>query len=150
MESPVARIFGIDCSSVSILIGYTCTDNSEPSLPDFFGEKSSNPMTIPMDRSRLLTKLRPSKTLESKYSSQSSSLENTSPRQRKSSDPTNRPSLESDTGRVDIRLEDFASMMIDATSTNRTWVKDFSDDQIAISRDLYEVMLAYQRMRRAG
>ena len=146
MESPVARILGIDYSSVSISIGYTCTDSSEPSLPDFFGEKSSNPMTIPMDRTRLLTKLRPSKIPESKHPSQPSSPGIASPRQRKNPESSH----ESDSGQVEIRLEDFASMMIDATSTNRTWVKDFSDDQIAISRDLYEVMLAYQRMRRAG
>jgi hypothetical protein len=30
----------------------------------------------------------------------------------------------------------------------RTWLRDFEDDQITISTDLYEVILAYQHYRR--
>ena len=32
--------------------------------------------------------------------------------------------------------------------TDRAWLRDFEDDQITISSDLYEVILAYQHFRR--
>ena len=32
--------------------------------------------------------------------------------------------------------------------SNRTWLKDFSNDEVTISTDLYEVILAYQHFRR--
>ena len=33
-------------------------------------------------------------------------------------------------------------------SSRRTWLRDFEDDEITISTDLYEVILAYQHYRR--
>ena len=36
----------------------------------------------------------------------------------------------------------------DAACSKRTWLKDFEDDEITISRDLYEVILAYQHYQR--
>ena len=33
-------------------------------------------------------------------------------------------------------------------SSGRAWVDDFADDEITISSDLYEVLLAYQHFRR--
>jgi hypothetical protein len=32
--------------------------------------------------------------------------------------------------------------------SQRTWLRDFADDEITISTDLYEVLLAYQHYRR--
>ena len=40
------------------------------------------------------------------------------------------------------------SALVDAMQNDRTWVKDFEDDDITISSDMYEVILAYQHIRR--
>ena len=37
---------------------------------------------------------------------------------------------------------------MDAVKNRRQWVGDFFDDDITISSDLYEVLLAYQHFRR--
>ncbi len=145
MDSPVARIFGIDSSVMAISIGYTATEPLESPVSPFFGEHSEAPMTIPMDRTLLLNKLRPSAPTEE--TSGKKRVVKAQPQNKKlvPATPTEGPS-----DRVEIRLQDFAAMMMDAAATDRAWVQDFQDDQMAIPRDLYEVMLAYQRMRRAG
>jgi hypothetical protein len=38
--------------------------------------------------------------------------------------------------------------LADAAQNDRAWLRDFEDDQITISSDLYEVILAYQHFRR--
>ncbi len=38
--------------------------------------------------------------------------------------------------------------LADAIQYGRTWLKDFSDDPITLSNDLYEVIQAYQSFRR--
>jgi len=145
MDSPAARIFGIDSSVIAISIGYTSTEPSELPVSVFFGELSEAPMTIPMDRARLLTKLRPT-SLPDERSGKKPVI-----RAEPKSKPANLANQTDDgSNRVEIRLQDFASMMMDAAATNRAWVQDFQDDQLAIPRDLYEVMLAYQQLRRAG
>jgi hypothetical protein len=35
-------------------------------------------------------------------------------------------------------------LLAHAVASERTWLKDFADDEISISADLYEVLLAYQ------
>jgi len=98
-----------------------------------------------MDRARLLTKLRPT-SLPDERSGKKPVI-----RAEPKSKPANLANQTDDgSNRVEIRLQDFASMMMDAAATNRAWVQDFQDDQLAIPRDLYEVMLAYQQLRRAG
>ena len=39
-------------------------------------------------------------------------------------------------------------LLADAVQSQRTWLRDFKDDEITISTDLYEVILAYQYCRR--
>jgi len=39
-------------------------------------------------------------------------------------------------------------LLADAVRSERTWLRDFHDDEITISMDLYEVILAYQHYRR--
>jgi hypothetical protein len=41
-------------------------------------------------------------------------------------------------------------LLADAVNSRRTWLQDFADDQITISSDLYEVILAYQHHIRPG
>ena len=43
--------------------------------------------------------------------------------------------------------EVFAALA-DAVQYGRTWMNDFSDDEITLSNDLYEVIQAYQQFRR--
>lgn len=53
-------------------------------------------------------------------------------------------------GRRNITLSvgDVLPVLIDAIESGRTWLGDFLDDDITISTDLYEVLLAYQHFRR--
>jgi hypothetical protein len=43
---------------------------------------------------------------------------------------------------------DVLPLLVDAVQSERTWLRDFSEDEITISTDLYEVLLAYQHYRR--
>ena len=49
---------------------------------------------------------------------------------------------------VRVRLGDVAELLADAVRSDRTWLYDFQDDEITLSADLYEVMLAYRFFRR--
>ena len=49
---------------------------------------------------------------------------------------------------VTVPLGDVLRVLADAVTSNRTWLRDFEDDEITISIDLYEVVLAYQHFRR--
>jgi len=47
-----------------------------------------------------------------------------------------------------VPLVDILPLLADAVQSERTWLGDFEDDEITISMDLYEVILAYQHFRR--
>jgi hypothetical protein len=49
---------------------------------------------------------------------------------------------------VTLPLGEVLPLLIDAVNDRRQWVGDFNDDEITISSDLYEVLLAYQHFRR--
>jgi len=49
---------------------------------------------------------------------------------------------------VTVSLGEILPLLADAFRSDRTWLRDFSDDQVTISSDLYEVILAYQHFRR--
>jgi hypothetical protein len=49
---------------------------------------------------------------------------------------------------VSVPLMDVLPLLTDAVQSERTWLRDFADDEINISMDLYEVLLAYQHYRR--
>ena len=49
---------------------------------------------------------------------------------------------------VNLPLGEILPLLADAVRNERTWLRDFEDDQITISTDLYEVILAYQHYRR--
>jgi hypothetical protein len=49
---------------------------------------------------------------------------------------------------VTLPLGEVLPLLIDAAESRRQWVGDFRDDEITISSDLYEVLLAYQHFRR--
>ena len=49
---------------------------------------------------------------------------------------------------VTMPLGEVLPLLMDAVKNRRQWVGDFFDDDITISSDLYEVLLAYQHFRR--
>ncbi len=49
---------------------------------------------------------------------------------------------------VTVPLAEVLPLLADAVRSQRTWLRDFEDDDITISMDLYEVILAYQHYRR--
>jgi hypothetical protein len=49
---------------------------------------------------------------------------------------------------VTVPLVEVLPLLADAVASQRTWLRDFEDDEIKISMDLYEVLLAYQHYRR--
>ena len=49
---------------------------------------------------------------------------------------------------VTVPLGEVFSWLTDAIVNGRTWLRDFEDDEVTISSDLYEVILAYQHYRR--
>jgi len=49
---------------------------------------------------------------------------------------------------VTVPLTDVLPLLADAFRAERTWLDDFSDDEVTISADLYEVLMAYRHYRR--
>jgi len=49
---------------------------------------------------------------------------------------------------VQVPLGEIFPLLADAVRSQRTWLKDFEDEEITISLDLYECILAYQHCRR--
>ena len=49
---------------------------------------------------------------------------------------------------VAVPLGEILPLLADAVRSERTWLRDFENDEVTISTDLYEVILAYQHYRR--
>jgi len=49
---------------------------------------------------------------------------------------------------VRVSLGEVLPLLADAVVSNRTWLTDFKDDEIAISSDLFDVLQAYRHFRR--
>ncbi len=47
-----------------------------------------------------------------------------------------------------VPLAEILPLLAEAVQSERMWLRDFDDDEITISMDLYEVILAYQHYRR--
>lgn len=50
--------------------------------------------------------------------------------------------------KVCVPLSEVFPLLADAVRNERTWLRDFADEEITISSDLYEVILAYQHFCR--
>ena len=46
-----------------------------------------------------------------------------------------------------IRLGEITRILRDAVRCDRAWLRDFEDDEVQISTDLYEVLSAYTHLR---
>lgn len=51
---------------------------------------------------------------------------------------------------VTVRLRDMFPAIQSAATTRLAWVIDFADDPIVITKDLYDVLLTYQRFKNAA
>ena len=49
---------------------------------------------------------------------------------------------------VTVPAGEIFSALADAVSHGRAWLQDFEDEEVTVSTDLYEVILAYQHFRR--
>lgn len=49
---------------------------------------------------------------------------------------------------IPMTVSELMNVLVDATLHRRAWVDDFKNDEIMVSPDLYEVILAYQHYHR--
>lgn len=49
---------------------------------------------------------------------------------------------------VAVSLASIVPLLIDAVENDRAWLNDFLEEPVRIDADLYEVLLAYQQLRR--
>ena len=48
--------------------------------------------------------------------------------------------------KVKVSAGETLALMLHAARTNRSWLNDFAEETIEISRDMYDVLLAYKRI----
>lgn len=48
---------------------------------------------------------------------------------------------------VSVRFGEIRRALADAVRWDRTWLRDFEDDQVSVSSDLYEVIASFTRLR---
>lgn len=51
---------------------------------------------------------------------------------------------------VTVRVRDIMPALQQSSGNRLAWVTDFADDPVVITRDLYDVLLTFQRMNRAA
>ena len=51
---------------------------------------------------------------------------------------------------VTVRLRDMLPALQRSATTRLAWVSDFADDPVVITKDLYDVLLTYQRFKNAA
>jgi hypothetical protein len=51
---------------------------------------------------------------------------------------------------VRVPLAEVLPLLADAVASDRTWLRDFADEDITVSADLYDVLQAYRHFRRPG
>jgi hypothetical protein len=49
-----------------------------------------------------------------------------------------------------VRVRDIMPVLLQAGASRRSWVSDFADDPVVITRDLYEVLVTFERFQRAA
>ena len=48
---------------------------------------------------------------------------------------------------VSVRFGEITRALADAVRWDRTWLRDFEDDQVSVSSDLYEIISSFTRLR---
>ena len=59
-----------------------------------------------------------------------------------------RPAQAIEPNEVTVSVGEVLPLLADALESRRTWLRDFEDDEMTISADLFEVLLAYRHFRR--
>ena len=49
-----------------------------------------------------------------------------------------------------VTLREISAVLAEAVSSRLSWLQDFADDQIQIPNDLYDVLVAYRRLRKSA
>jgi hypothetical protein len=65
-------------------------------------------------------------------------------------EPSAVPAVSNNACNVSVRVSDVLPALQQAASDRLAWIKDFADDPVMITRDLYDVLLTYQRLKRAA
>ena len=63
--------------------------------------------------------------------------------------PSHEPSIVSSDA-VTVRLKDLLPALAQAHSKRLSWVRDFEEDPVVVTRDLYEVLLTLERLKNAA
>ena len=58
------------------------------------------------------------------------------------------PAATATLNQITVNVGEVLPLLADALASRRTWLRDFEQDEITISSDLYEVLLAYRHYRR--
>lgn len=48
---------------------------------------------------------------------------------------------------VSMRFGEITRALADAVNWDRTWLRDFEDDEVSVPSDLYEVLCSFTRLR---
>ena len=64
--------------------------------------------------------------------------------------PENHEMTTTESPQVRVALEDVVGALTDAAQNDRGWIQDFASEEITISEDLYEVIMAYQYFCRSA
>lgn len=56
--------------------------------------------------------------------------------------------MSADNQQVTAKASHLMPLLADAIMSQRTWLTDFAEDEVTVSADLYEVLMAYQHFRR--
>jgi hypothetical protein len=48
---------------------------------------------------------------------------------------------------VNVRFGEITRALVEAVRWDRTWLRDFEDDEVRVSSDLYEVISSFTRLR---
>ncbi len=56
------------------------------------------------------------------------------------------PSRYTQVDRVRVNAGETLALLLHAARTNRTWLNDFADETLEVSRDMYEILLAFKRI----
>jgi len=59
-----------------------------------------------------------------------------------------RPAYSADHNQVTVSVGEVLPLLADALASRRTWLRDFEQDEITVSADMYEVLLAYRHFQR--
>lgn len=52
--------------------------------------------------------------------------------------------------KVRVALSEIAEILVDAIESDRAWLRDFATEEVELSADLHEILVAYQYFHRSA